>query len=129
MWREITGQPSAARTLYRLLDEGADEAAISEVLAKRDGEFPGYFFFEAELNAYGYIFLQREMADDAVKMFEINVELFPESWNVYDSLGEALLRAGSTDEAVEMYEKSLALNPENTSGSEVLARIHGREST
>ena len=129
LWREVTGQASAARTLYRLLDEGADEAVIGEVLAQRDGEDPGYFFLEAELNAYGYIFLQREMADEAVKMFEFNVELFPESWNVYDSLGEALLRAGSTNEAVEMYEKSLALNPENTSGREVLARIHGQEST
>jgi len=129
LWREVTGQASAARALYRLLEQGADESAIREVLAERDAESPGYFFLETELNAYGYILLQREMVDEAVVMFEFNVELFPESWNVYDSLGEALLRAGSTDEAVAMYEKSLALNPENTSGKEVLARIQGAEAT
>ena len=127
LWKVITGQPSAARTLYSLLDEGADEAAIQEVLAN-DGS-PGYFFSEAEINAYGYIFLQQEKIEEAIKMFRINVDLYPESWNVYDSLGEALLRAGDTDEATAMYEKSIALNPENTNGREVLARIQGAETT
>ncbi len=62
-------------------------------------------------------------------MFRLNVELYPESWNVYDSLGEALLRAGKIDEAMAMYRKSLALNPDNTNGQEVLARIQGVETT
>ena len=129
LWREVSGQASAARTLYRLLEEEADTASIARVLAEHNVESPDYFFLESELNAYGYIFLQRDMVDEAIKMFEINVGLFPESWNVYDSLGEALLRAGSTDEAVSMYEKSLALNPENTAGRDVLAQIQGAEST
>ena len=127
LWRVITGQPSAARTLYSLLDEGADEAAIQEVLANNGS--PGYFFSEAEINAYGYIFLQQEKVDNAIRLFKINVEIYPESWNVYDSLGEALLRTGNTEEAVAMYEKSIALNPENTSGQEALARIQGAETT
>jgi glyoxylase-like metal-dependent hydrolase (beta-lactamase superfamily II) len=128
LWKEITGQPSAARTLWTLLAEGSDEVAIREVLAERDSESPKYFFSEGEFNAYGYIFLQQDKIDDAVRMFKINVELYPESWNAYDSLGEALLRAGDTNDAVTMYEKSLALNPENTSGQEVLAQIKGAAS-
>ncbi|MBD3871291.1 MAG: tetratricopeptide repeat protein, partial [Acidobacteria bacterium] len=75
-----------------------------------------------------YIFLQQDKIDDAVRMFQINVELYPESWNAYDSLGEALLRAGDTNDAVTMYDKSLALNPENTNGKEVLAQIQGAAS-
>ena len=127
LWRVITGQPSAARTLYSLLDEGADEAAIQEVLANNGS--PGYFYSEAEINAYGYIFLQQEKVYNAIRLFKINVDIYPESWNVYDSLGEALLRTGNTEEAVAMYEKSIALNPENTSGQEALARIQGAETT
>jgi glyoxylase-like metal-dependent hydrolase (beta-lactamase superfamily II) len=126
LWREITGQPSAARTLYTLLDEGADEAAIQKVLT--DKTPPGYIFSEAEINAYGYIFLRQEEIENAVAMFKINVHLYPESWNVYDSLGEALLEAGRTEEAVAMYEKSITLNPENTHGKEVLAKIEVAES-
>ena len=56
-------------------------------------------------------------------MFEINVKLFPDSWNVYDSLGEALLQAGETAKAAAMYEKALQLNPESPSSKEALAKI------
>ena len=56
-------------------------------------------------------------------LFRITTELYPDSWNAYDSLGEALLQADKTEEAVKMYEKSLALNPDNANGTEVLARI------
>jgi glyoxylase-like metal-dependent hydrolase (beta-lactamase superfamily II) len=127
MWREITGQPSAARTLYALLEEGADEAAIREVLT--DSTSPGYFFSEAEFNAYGYTFLRQEKIENAITMFKINADLYPESWNVYDSLGEALLQAGKAEEAAAMYEKSIVLNPENNHGKEVLAKIQGAEAT
>ena len=60
-------------------------------------------------------------------MFRINVEIFPESWNVYDSLGEALLAGGETEEAIAMYEKSLELNPESPSGLQMLDRIRNSE--
>jgi glyoxylase-like metal-dependent hydrolase (beta-lactamase superfamily II) len=126
LWREITGQPSAARTLYTLLDEGANEAAIKKVLTNEDP--PGYFFSEGEINAYGYVFLRQQKVQEAIRMFEINVELYPESWNVYDSLGEALLNAGKTDDAISMYEKSIVLNPENTNGVQVLEEIRSSAS-
>ena len=101
----------------------ADEADIAEVVADRDSASSGYFFSETEFNAYGYAFLQQDQVDEAITMFKINTELYPESWNVYDSLGEALLRAGNTDDAVVMYEKSLALNPESPTGKEALESI------
>lgn len=129
IWRDASGQASAARTVFELLGEGANEEAIRKVLADRDSESPGYFFFEAEFNAYGYAFLQQDRVDEAIRMFEINVELFPTSWNTFDSLGEALLRRGDKDGATAMYEKSLALNPESASGKEALATIKGGAST
>jgi glyoxylase-like metal-dependent hydrolase (beta-lactamase superfamily II) len=129
MWAQVSGQESAARTLYTLIDDGADDAATRKVIAERDSEPSDYFFVENEINGYGYIFLQRDMVEQAIELFRINVELFPDSWNSYDSLGEALLRAGETDEAVAMYEKSLELNPENENGREVLARIRSADGT
>jgi len=123
MWTVVSRQESAARTVYTLIEQGADGAAIREVLAQRSSESPSYFFIEGEFNGYGYAFLQRNQVEQAIELFRINVELYPESWNVYDSLGEALLEAGRTDEAVSMYQRSLELNPDNTNGKEVLARI------
>ncbi|MBK6900534.1 MAG: MBL fold metallo-hydrolase [bacterium] len=129
LWTVTTGQTSAADRLFALIDEGAGEAAVREVVASRGAEPARYFFMEAQLNAYGYRFLQAGRAPQAVAMFRAYADLFPESWNAYDSLGEGLLAVGDTDGAVAMYEKSLALNPENTNGRDVLARIRGGGAT
>ena len=129
IWSLATGQRSAAAELYALLDAGADESAIREVLAERAVDRPRFFFLEAEVNAQGYRFLQDGRLEQAIAMFRINVELFPEAWNVYDSLGEALLAKGDVAEAAAMYEKSLVLNPESPSGAAALARIRGTAPT
>jgi len=123
IWSEVTGQLAAATVLFDLIDKGADEAAVRAVVDDRSSTSPKYFFIENDINGYGYFLLQQDKVEPAIRMFRINVELFPDSWNVYDSLGEALLRAGSTDEAVAMYERSLVLNPDNTNGREALAKI------
>jgi tetratricopeptide (TPR) repeat protein len=123
MWAQVTDQESAAVVLYDLIDEGADEKKILNVVAQRDEEKPSHYFIESQINGYGYRFLQAEKVEQAARMFRINVELFPESWNVYDSLGEALFEAGDNESAIAMYEKSLELNPESPTGMAMLERI------
>jgi glyoxylase-like metal-dependent hydrolase (beta-lactamase superfamily II) len=129
MWTVVSRQQSAARVIYTLLDESAQQTAVDDVVADHDSPSPDHFFIESEFNAYGYALLQRDKVDEAITMFRINVELFPDSWNVYDSLGEALLRAGKTDEGIAMYERSLAINPDNTNGTEVLSRVREKLAT
>ena len=58
--------------------------------------------------------------DDALTVFRLNTQLFPDGWNTWDSYGEALLAAGRRDEAVEMYQRSMRLNPGNDNGRRVL---------
>jgi CubicO group peptidase (beta-lactamase class C family) len=62
---------------------------------------------------------------DAIAVFELNVEAYPEGYNAYDSLGEALLARGDTVSAVRNYEKSVQLNAQNQNGIDVLKRIKG----
>ena len=69
----------------------------------------------------------KERIDDALAVFELNVEMFPEAWNPWDSLGEANMKRGNLDRAIECYEKSLALNPENTGGAEILKQRRERK--
>jgi CubicO group peptidase (beta-lactamase class C family) len=75
---------------------------------------------EGTVNNMGYWLLGRERLDEAIALFELNVELYPESWNVYDSLGEAQLEKGLREEALANYRRSLELNPENRGARRVL---------
>jgi tetratricopeptide (TPR) repeat protein len=53
---------------------------------------------------------------EAIEILKLNVEKFPNSWNTYNSLGEAYLIKGSKELAILNYEKSLKLNPKNLAG-------------
>jgi tetratricopeptide (TPR) repeat protein len=75
---------------------------------------------EEEVNRLGYAFLGMKKLDDAVRLFEWNVELYPKSYNVYDSLAEAYAARGDKERAIRFYKKSLELNPDNTNAREKL---------
>ncbi|MGC1514791.1 MAG: alpha/beta fold hydrolase [Maribacter sp.] len=78
---------------------------------------------EQDLNILGYSFLGNEELDKALEVFKWTTILFPDSFNAYDSYGEALLKANRKAEAIEMYEKSIELNPENENGKTVLRQM------
>ncbi|MCB0282003.1 MAG: DUF2911 domain-containing protein [Calditrichaeota bacterium] len=67
---------------------------------------------EVELNAYGYQLMGAGKLDDALKIFKLNVDRFPDSWNVYDSYAEALGNKGNKQEAAKYYEMALKKAPE-----------------
>ena len=78
---------------------------------------------ENGLNAQGYMLLGAGKLKEAIEVFKLNVQFFPESWNVYDSLGEAYAAAGNNSLAIVNYEKSVQLNPKNESGKAALAKL------
>ena len=66
---------------------------------------------------------------ESVDVFQLNVTLFPESANAYDSLGEAYLNGGQTEKAIRSYKKSLELNPDNQNAAAQLKRLTEENST
>ena len=82
-----------------------------------------YSLNEAEMNALGYELLHAGKTKEAIEVFKINVEQFPDSWNTYDSLGEAYMKDGQKEKAIANYEKSIAMNPENENGKKMLEKI------
>ena len=58
---------------------------------------------ENTLNIIGYRLMQNGHNDKAIEVFKYNVELYPNSANVYDSLAEALENSGKTKEAAKNY--------------------------
>lgn len=82
---------------------------------------------ERGLNALGYELLRSGGdPDDPIAIFRLNTTLHPDSWNVWDSLGEAQAAAGKTREAIESYQRSLRLNPQNDNARKALDSLrHG----
>ena len=58
---------------------------------------------EGFLNNLGYEFLKNKYYSEAIKIFVLNVELYPNSANVYDSLAEAYMDAGDCEKAILNY--------------------------
>jgi cytochrome c-type biogenesis protein CcmH/NrfG len=71
----------------------------------------------------GYELLGEGRTDDALAVFELNVEMHPHAYNPWDSLGEALAGAGHTAEAIEAYQRSVELNRASRSGQAALRRL------
>lgn len=80
---------------------------------------------EHGINAQGYAFLWEDNIDNAIKVFELNTELFPNAWNVWDSLAEAYMEKGDNKKAIKYYKKSLELNPENENAEKYIAKLKG----
>jgi len=78
---------------------------------------------ENTINNRGYELLGTGDTEGAIAVFRFNVFLYPESSNVYDSLGEAYMKTGETQLAIENYERSLKLDAQNTNAVEMLEKL------
>lgn len=82
------------------------------------------YSFEKMLNTVGYTFLKNlENTDKAIKVFQLNSEEYPDSGNVYDSLGEAFEKKGDFQKAVENYTKAKGLSDDSKYRSEMDDKI------
>ena len=103
-------------------------AARAAILAQKSNPLYRYASTERVLNLLGYELLSKKSFDDAIEVFKLNVEVYPDSWNAYDSLAEgySARRDVSKDDlrlAEDNYQKSLRLNPHNTRASAELERL------
>jgi len=78
---------------------------------------------EARFNELGYSLLREKKVAQAIAVFKVNVELYPQSSNVYDSLGEAYMANGEKELARANYKKSLELNPGNKNAVLMLKKL------
>jgi predicted alpha/beta superfamily hydrolase len=78
---------------------------------------------ESSINNYGYQFLLENNIDKALQFFRKNVENYPNSSNVYDSYGEALLKKGDKNNALTNYEKAFQMDPTNTAAGEIVKKL------
>jgi tetratricopeptide (TPR) repeat protein len=78
---------------------------------------------EARLNDLGYSLLQQGKGVEAIIVLKVNVELYPQSANAYDSIAEAYMTKGEKALAIVNYKKSLELNPQNKDAIGMLKKL------
>ncbi len=118
-WLNRLPENNIAKQYGKIIDaEGPAAARVA--LAKLRKDSAHYELKEKDFNHLGYNLMAKGKDQEALEVFKITVELFPTSWNAYDSYGEGLLKSGKKQEAISMYQKSLQLNPKNENGKKML---------
>ncbi|KQB38626.1 hypothetical protein [Flavobacterium aquidurense] len=93
---------------------------IAETLKKNDSAFT---LTENDLNDFGYKLLSEGKQNEALKIFKLNTDLYPESSNTYDSYAETLAGLGYKKEAIKNYKKAFELHPKNTNALEQAKKL------
>jgi len=80
-------------------------------------------FGEREMNSAAYELLSGGKGKDAIVLFRMNTQRYPQSANTWDSLAEAERAAGDVAAAKGDYEKALSINPDTSDAKDALAAI------
>ena len=83
-----------------------------------------YDFDENEINSLGYQLLQADKYKQAIRIFQLNVEAYPQSGNTWDSLAEAYMDNGDKAQAIANYQRSLQINPGNANAVKMLQKLN-----
>jgi len=107
----------------KILRESSVQAAIDyyHESVQNNPKIP--LFTERQINTLGYEYLFNSQIKEAIALFQLNVEVYPASSNVYDSLGEGYMEDGQYELAIFNYKKSLELNPNNSNAVEKLKEL------
>jgi len=91
-----------------------------------DTNFEGIYYNQGDLNRIGYLLLD-DYPEDALQVFKLNVDLYPEAANPYDSLAEAYMKMGKKKLAIINYAISLQYDPGNKNATEMIQKLQAEE--
>jgi len=114
----------AAKIIEEVINSSGIEEGIKKYEELNQDVTNEYVFTEQSINALGYKLLNNEKIPAALEIFRLNAIAYPNSWNVYDSLGEAYMKNENKELAIKNYQKSLGLNPGNENGKKMLERLN-----
>lgn len=109
--------------LYTTLQEEGEEAAVQQYRDLKKLQQSSYDFGEDMLNELGYDLLYNKNNTGAIAIFNLAVEMFPQSANTYDSLAEGYFENKNYLRSIKNYQKSLDLDPENKNAERMLEKI------
>jgi tetratricopeptide (TPR) repeat protein len=116
-------RPVAEALLPIITEKGIESALQSYRTLKQSND---YYVSESQLNALGYRLLGVKKVREAIEIFKLNAETYPQSNNVYDSLGQAYMINRDKELAIRNYQRAVELNPQNTNAIEILKKLRSQ---
>jgi dienelactone hydrolase/predicted negative regulator of RcsB-dependent stress response len=121
-YRPAKGVPASLEAFRSELGrQGFSHAA--DVYATMQKEKSDFKLNETAVNSWGYDLMAGNHLPEAIDLFKLNVQIYPDSGNAFDSLGEAYMRSGQKQLAVESYKTSLEKDPSNQNAKEKLKEL------
>lgn len=108
-----------------LQEKGID--AVIETFRELEKQPDLYFMNETVTNEYGYMLLESKKYREALKIFKMNVERYPDSSHVYHNLGVAYMKSGKEKQAALNFIKALELNPKSTGSLKRLKELYSEK--
>lgn len=115
---------SIAWEIRKIIEEKGMNSAIQAYHSIRAEQSDEYDLGERELNAVGYYFLRNGKRKEAIEIFQLNVEVYPDYANGWDSLAEAYMLNGDKKLAIKYYKKCLKLNPKSQNALNMLRKLN-----
>jgi tetratricopeptide (TPR) repeat protein len=108
------------KKLSELQEEGKSIDEIIGVIKSGNNKQSEFDISESGINNFGYNLMGQGKTNEALRIFKLNTELYPEGFNTWDSYGECLLALEQKEEGIAAYKKSLALNPNNKGAERII---------
>ena len=121
--KAFDSRKSIADTLSATIATSGIDQAAKQYHQLRAAAPSTYDFDENEVNSLGYQLLQAGKPEQAIRIFQLNVEAYPQSGNTWDSLAEAYMDDGDKAHAIANYQKSLQINPGNAGAAKMLLKL------
>ena len=117
---------SLIERMVAALESEGTEAALTVYGDFRADPKNAHASTESEINRLGYQLLGTGRAEDAVVVFQLNADAYPESANVWDSLGDGYEAAGDIARAIASYARALQVDPGFAPSRANLTRLTSR---
>lgn len=117
--------PDVGPLMATVIKQSGIDSAVHLYCSLR-ARYQPILFDEQQLNGLGYDLLRHGKVDAAIAMFRLNAEMYPNSANTYDSLGEAYADHGDRTLAIANYEQSLTLDSTNANAVMMLKKLRAQ---
>lgn len=121
---EIYPKKSLAEQFAIYADKYGVDSAVNRFNYLKKTQPEIYQLDGVEFNILGYTYMNNAKIEEAIAVFRLNVESFPEVGDPYDSLAEAYMKSGEKELAVQNYKKALELDPNNSNAKVMLEKLN-----